>query len=408
MKRIRMPKKIEKISTYWTKEAPFFSEFTYRFYYYEMKPGEMEIPTMGVKVENAKLHLYYDKEFLDKISLKELEFTLIHEIMHIVSLHQNRFNNVVPEENRQEYSLHWNIAADMIINTSILQNTTIANKKIKPLKGIVTLDQAYKKGYKGKPITEPLFKWLIREYPKKKKNIYIVSLSNSKLSTVDDHSFMKKAELKDIDQKFIEDVIKNAVMRGWGSTRGDLVDEINEIAKGKTLNWKQLLRKYANSWAYGKGALKYRTWSRRNRRQLPLPGYKRPHNKIAVAIDTSGSIDQEQFEAFFREVEFITRDINNFTVLECDTVVQQVSHYKRGDYKKMKLLGRGGTSFQPVFDWLKEHKQTDVLLIYFTDLFASHDINNYGIRTIWCTTNGERMPSHLGPTINISGENDDA
>ena len=142
-----MPEKIEKISTMWTKEAPFFSEFTYRFFYYEMSRGEMQIPTMGVQVKNAKLNLFYDKEFLEKVSLPELEFVLIHEIMHIISLHQERFNkieNSQPSEKQEE--LRWNIACDMIINSNIINGVKIGNRNLTPLKGIVMLETAREDG----------------------------------------------------------------------------------------------------------------------------------------------------------------------------------------------------------------------------------------------------------------------
>ena len=396
-----MPKKIEKISTMWTKEAPFFSEFTYRFFYYEMSRGEMQIPTMGVQVKNAKLNLFYDKEFLEKVSLPELEFVLIHEIMHIISLHQERFNkieNSQPSEKQEE--LRWNIACDMIINSNIINGVKIGNRNLTPLKGIVMLETAREDGYKGKPIAEPLYEWLKKEYPIKEKSVIIIN--GKAASTTDDHSF--NGDLTELDKKLLEDVIRNAVMRGWGNTSGDLIEKIDEITKEKSLNWKQLLRKYTQRWAYGKSPNKFRTWNKRNRRQLPLPGHKRYHNKIIVAVDTSGSIDKEQFKSFFKEIETITRDISKFKVIQCDADIKAINHYKRGDYKKIDLKGRGGTDFQPVFDWIREHKEADSLLIYFTDLCAPHQIETYGIRTIWCTTNNEEMPKHLGPTIHIKEE----
>ena len=405
MKQIRMPEKIEKISTKWTTVAPFFSEFTYRFYYYEMKKGEMEIPTMGVRVKKAKLELFYDKEFLKKTSLKELEFVLIHEIMHIISLHQARFLNLNPTKLEQlSNQLIWNVAADMIINQNIKDKMYIDGNKVEVPKWTVFLEQARKEGYQGKDITEELYEWLKKNSKQSTKTIVVVGDGNA--SPTDDHSFMDAEELSEVDKNFIKDVIKNAEARGWGTVSGGMVEEIKEAIRERGLNWKQLLRKYTKRWIDEKGPNKFRTWNKRNRRQLPLPGYKRPHNKVIVAVDTSGSIGQEEFKAFFREIETIVQDMQRMEVIQCDTDIKRVDYYKKGDYKKIKLTGRGGTSFQPVFDWLHERKKKD-LLIYFTDLYASFDINTYGIPAIWCSTTEEEMPKKLGPTIHIKLEEED-
>jgi len=440
MKSVRIPKKIEDISLRWVQLAPFLAEFTMRFYYHEAEKGEMEIPTMGVGVHHGRFNLYYDKEFLKKIPKNILEFVLIHEIMHIVSLHQER---KMPER------LVWNIATDMIINDNIT-TLKIAGRPVKCWKDAVYLDHAVSQGYQGEKISEELYEWLLKEYNKYKKKYGskagVCSLpkaddqshkggnadkkasgqnqksgnsgkessgqdqkskgSDSPLKRMfkqmDAHEWLEK-QLTEMDKKAVEEIVKSARMRSWGSMSGNMVEYLDKLTKDKTVNWRQLLRKYTNNWSWGKGPIRFRTWNKRNRRQLPLPGYKRPHNELVVAVDTSGSIDQEYFQMFFNEVESIAKDKDRLTILECDTKINNIyDKYRRGDYRKIRLVGRGGTNFAPVFDWMQENEKQKSLLIYFTDLYADWNFDTHGIHTIWCTPNeNEDAPKDKGKTVHI-------
>ena len=436
MKRARIPRKIEIISTKWVQEAPFFSEFTLRFYYHECAPGELPMPTMGVGIERGRLNLYYDKEFVNKCPSDILEFVMIHEIMHIISLHTER---AMPEK------MVWNIAADMIINDSIT-TLKIAGRPIKCWDQGTYFSHAVDEGYQGEKISEPLYEWLLKKYEQykqkhgsKMQQASLEGLGDGQggqggdqkqdgkggqgdqdqdgkgkaggdkdsplkkmFKQMDVHDWIQK-QMTEMDKKVVEEIVKSARMRSWGSMSGEMVEKLDELTRDKALNWKQLLRKYTNNWTWGKGPVRFRTWNKRNRRQLPLPEYKRPHNELVVAVDTSGSIDQEYFQMFFKEIETIAKDKDRLTILECDTQINKVySKYRRGDYKKIELHGRGGTSFGPVFDWMKEHKKDKALLVYFTDLWADWNFEIHNIRCIWCTpSDGEDAPRNKGLTVHI-------
>lgn len=471
MRAVRIPPKIEELSLKWIQKAPFFSEFTMRFYYRECERGEMPMPTMGVSIEKGRLYLYYDKEFLEQIPKNILEFVMIHEIMHIISLHVDR---------KLPQSMVWNVATDMIINDSIT-TLHIGGKKVKCWKEAAYLNDAIKQGYKGPKISERLYEWLMEKYedykkqhgeslqqpsgipqdgsgqgdpqqgsgqgqPQQKEDQKGSGGSEDKnqdgkegkkpqpgkgkgnqespgfdwgeydenesrgdplknmFRSMDVHEWLQK-ELSELDKKSIEEIVKSARTRSWGTMSGEMVEMLDELTRDRTLNWKQLLRRYTRNWVYGKGPVRFRTWSKRNRRQLPLPGYKRPHNEIVIAVDTSGSIDQEYFQMFFKEIESIAKDKDRLTIVECDAEINKVyDSYKRGDWKKIKMYGRGGTAFGPVFDWMVENKKDKAMCIYFTDLCAPWQFDNHGIRTLWVTPEMNDAPKEKGPTVHITKE----
>ena len=115
---------------------------------------------------------------------------------------------------------------------------------------------------------------------------------------------------------------------------------------------------------------KKKTITRRNRRQpnrLDLRGELRSHKaKIAVALDISGSISDEEFNQAIKEVLNIVKNYNHeITIIECDNEIRRVYKVKSVKDIKDRINIRGGTKFTPVFEYANNNKIN--LLIYFTD-----------------------------------------
>ena len=115
---------------------------------------------------------------------------------------------------------------------------------------------------------------------------------------------------------------------------------------------------------------KKKTITRRNRRQpnrLDLRGELRSHKaEIAVAIDISGSISDEEFKQAIKEVLNIVKNYNHeITIIECDNEIRRVYKVKSVKDIKERLKRRGSTKFSPVFEYANNKKVN--LLVYFTD-----------------------------------------
>ena len=88
---------------------------------------------------------------------------------------------------------------------------------------------------------------------------------------------------------------------------------------------------------------------RRNRRYgLAYPGKRmQTRSHIVVPIDCSASVNDQQLSQFMAELTSMKLNNVDITVVEFDTKVNQV--YKFDPNTKIEVLGRGGTSFAPVF-----------------------------------------------------------
>ena len=105
--------------------------------------------------------------------------------------------------------------------------------------------------------------------------------------------------------------------------------------------------------------------------------------ELVIAIDTSGSCSAETVGKFLAETYKILASQENFFrkmkvyFLQCDCLIQDVTLISsREDWldyaKKIRIQGRGGTDFTPVFDYVVKLRQSRELkdlkaLLYFTD-----------------------------------------
>jgi len=91
--------------------------------------------------------------------------------------------------------------------------------------------------------------------------------------------------------------------------------------------------------------------------------------KVAVAIDTSGSVSDDELRKFLGEIWGMFRNKSHIEIILCCCDAQLYNPRvikKRSELYEYKVMGGGGTSFVPVFEYLKEEK-LDTCLIYFTD-----------------------------------------
>ena len=94
-------------------------------------------------------------------------------------------------------------------------------------------------------------------------------------------------------------------------------------------------------------------------------------SKLLIAVDTSGSISRDDLSRFFSVINtFFTYGIPNIDVIQFDVEIHFPLLSLKKASKEIKVLGRGGTDFQAVLDYYKEHKEYDGLII-FTDGYAS-------------------------------------
>ena len=158
------------------------------------------------------------------------------------------------------------------------------------------------------------------------------------------------------------------------------------------ISWKEVLAQFVTSTYNGS-----RRWLPPSRRhcykELYLQSRRQERIKVCVAIDTSGSTSDD-LPKFMTELVGLLNSFGGYdlTVIQCDCKVDKVDHYDDNDpfpidnINKFEFTGGGGTSFVPVFDYIKEYGIETNCLVYFTDSYgdAPRKAPNYPV--LWVLT----------------------
>ena len=314
----------------------------------------------SVNFKGAKYVIYFNPIIFLELNMKQMETTIKHEILHIVSQHLIR-----GKELKDKYSnLAINMAMDVVVNQYLnylppyaitLEYINVKyNLKLEPYK---TFEY-----YLEKIQTE----LDLQEEDDEGEEID----SNENVAVEFDiektHDFWDESD--EVDEKtlkeFTEKIADNSQK---GSIPIYIEGMIKSLKNSKgELPWNLYLKKLMGTVE----ANKKKTTTRRNRRQpnrLDLRGELRGHKaEIAVAIDISGSISDEEFKQAIKEVLSIVKNYNQeITIIECDKEVRRAYKVKSIKDVKDRITTGGGTEFTPVFEYANNKKLN--LLVYFTD-----------------------------------------
>lgn len=314
----------------------------------------------GVNFKGAKYVIYFNPLIFLTLSLRQMESTIKHEIHHVLSMHLIR-----ARELKGRYStLAMNMAMDIVINKYLDYLPPYAT----------TLEKVNSKyGLELKPY-EPF------EYYVEKLQIELGLQEADEEGEVDDSEVdsenaynpgkthdiwedsdaLEEKTIKEFTEKFIDQSIKGKIPEYVEAMIASLKNSKGELPWNLYLS--RLMGTVESS--------KKKTITRRNRRQperLDLRGNLRSHKaEIAIALDISGSMSDEEFKGAMKEVVNIVKNYNHeMTIIECDSQIRRVYKVKAIKDIKERMHKSGATQFTPVFEYANKNKIN--LLVYFTD-----------------------------------------
>jgi predicted metal-dependent peptidase len=215
---------------------------------------------------------------------------------------------------------------------------------------------------------------------------------------------LSEAEKKLI-QKQIDHQLKDAAesMKNRGTIPGEMESYIKKLFEKQesVIDWKQYLRRF------GSRSTKIQTKKTRkkpNTRFGSGPALKiHPKKSTLVAIDTSGSVSDYDLAEFFSEINNIHQSGIEVTIMECDSYVHRTYQYKGGNGDVERVMGRGGTSFDPVMEEIFKSGGKYQNLIYLTDGYCVPPQRVPLIPILWVHNSNSQINEELpGAKIQIS------
>lgn len=187
--------------------------------------------------------------------------------------------------------------------------------------------------------------------------------------------------------------------KAQGKLPANLARFAEEVGQTR-VDWRSTLRRFVQERAKADYA-----WNRPNHRYLSLGMYlpaleSHEMGEIAIAVDTSGSIDNVALAQAKAEVQAVIDETqpSAVNVYYADAAVAGVDRFERGEPLDFRPKGGGGTDFRPVFDAIEELEVMPVCLIYITDLCGTFP-ESTEIPTIWVTDTDGDAP--LGETVRM-------
>lgn len=151
---------------------------------------------------------------------------------------------------------------------------------------------------------------------------------------------------------------------GWGSLEGNLSEKILANTKAK-IDYRKVLSGFRASVLSSKRHL---TRMRPNRRTGfdNMGSIRRFDTNLLVAVDVSGSISTQTLRHFYSIINRAFKyGIEHIDAVQFDVTLKKVESFDKAQ-KEILALGRGGTNFQQIIDYVAAHPKYDGLII-FTD-----------------------------------------
>lgn len=334
--------------------------------------------------------LLLNVEWMEQWSDDEMQGVLAHEARHRMLGHPlraapliNRALSIKPGLSRKGAMDIYNVACDLRINYDLIQDGWRL-----PRSGVFDRDGEYE-GMSA----ETIF-WKL--------------LENSDEQAAPSWGTFTESEAGDAERADalteVERMTRTAALiaQRQGKLPGSLSHLVN--VQIKPLDWDKQLAQ-ALSTSMGSDEYSMARISRAGRRMgMVMPGTIGKHcEHLVVALDVSGSIKDRDLSHYLGIAIQICRAENpeRLTIIQCDSRVQSVmdldSHQEPPPVLKIK--GRGGTSFVPVFEYVDSRNMNPEAIIYFTDMEGAFPRPSRH-RTFWLSTG--QIIGPFGTTIKIT------
>lgn len=305
--------------------------------------------------------VFFNEEYFMNCSPEQRMGLVLHETEHVMGMHMLRRGERDPRK--------WNIACDIVIDTGLdiakfQVPDSLADRQYQDM----TAEQVYD---------------LLPEPPES----YKPDILGAPGDGGEDGSIPAPMGPKELEEHINGILVRAATqVTAAGADPGQIPGSVQVYLKSllsPQLPWEQLLARYTRQIAKT-----YYDFQKPNRRYFPdviLPtprGEKIGH--IAVAMDMSGSVTDEESRHFASETYAVVRKLRPklLSLVQFDTAIKSVTDITSpADLADVKYHGRGGTDLRALMEWASENKPA--VMVVFTDGYFDHNYSNPGVPVIW-------------------------
>lgn len=343
--------------------------------------------------------VYFNPAFVGSLSFAETQFVLAHEALHCALGHFRR--------GRHRVRARWDRACDYAVNQLLVDDGLTAPRG-------ALLDAAFRgmaaeeiyplldDGAAGGPLDEHLF----GAAPLGFAAALRASRRPDATAAVIDDAFLT-AHRDGFDELGTRAAMTDQLAAAWqdrlaaaaleaahagrlGPGFGDAIDRLVQ----PRLPWRALLARFLA--APARDDYSFQRLGRREGEAL-LPGLRSTAVELVLALDTSGSVSNDDFRTFVQEIDALKGQIHaRVTLLACDAALAPGSPWQFESWEPIALpgdlAGGGGTRFTPVFEWVQACGARPDALLYFTDAQGEFPAAEPGYPVLWLVKGNTPVP----------------
>jgi predicted metal-dependent peptidase len=350
---------------------------------------------------------YYGRAFVDGLADSEFRFLILHETYHKLFKHLTTWEHLYKDDAQLA-----NMACDYVINLMITdENRDLFAVMPKDAEGnnIGLLDEKFRN-----MDTAQVYKILKQE---QEENIAEQSKGEGNGGGLDEHDWEGAQEMSADEQRGLAREIDQAIRQG-ALTAGKTGSGGNRAIDATTtpeVNWREVLREFITETCRGNDDS---TWRQPSRRHLAM-GILRPSGitervgELVIAIDTSGSIGQQELTKCLSEIKGVCDTVKpeSVRILYWDTKVCADELY--GDVagacgsleqltQTTKPAGGGGTMVQCVPDYIRDNNINAQAVIVLTDGYLGGDWGAWTMPLLWGILDNKSARPTIGKTLHIN------
>ena len=358
----------------------------------------------------------FGPEFLESLTDSELDFVMMHEILHVVLQH------CIRGEDRDHERM--NIACDIVVNSNILLENNMDHRSITLSKWGESMHIA-PDGKEGHEYTaEQVYDMLPPTPPQKKKKASSSGWEKVRAKqeqgdpkdltsgghSWDDHSQWSQYEeddtLRDVWVKQFAEACEAISIREKTIGRGTLplfAQRLLEKLRDPQVDWRTILNEFVQE------EVNDYSFSPPDRRFQESPFFLPDFNElgkngepvdILFMIDTSGSMSDKEITAAFSEVkgaiDQFDGKLKGWLGFFDAAIIEPKPFESVDDVLKIKPAGGGGTDFQIIFEYVHQHMENKLpaCIIILTDGYAPFPQEHLArdIPVLWLIDNSDVEP----------------
>ncbi len=329
---------------------------------------------------------YFNPQFIENLSLAQTQFVLAHEAMHCAMGH--------PHRRQYRSRRRWDVACDHAVNLILIEEGMKP-----PLHGILA-DQNYMT-----LSAEEIYPLIPEDTTEESFDHHLFDSDDETSGKPESDERQDESDSGESQGQGREGEGQGEKRRDGGGEAGQPPEPLSQSEREKNAEqWKNRLAAAAQA-ARQAGKLSQSllrlvdgllapslpwrallarffainqrddySWRRPSRREgdALLPRLSSEGIDVIAAIDTSGSITDEELRAFAGELDALKSLVRaRLTLLACDRCIAEGGPLEFEPWDTLQLpeglVGGGGTDFRPVFDWVEREGRSPNLLVYFTD-----------------------------------------